>query len=136
MKSINLVLLITVITFLSCTANSGNKKEKKEKSKFVLVETIYGEMKIELYNETPLHRDNFVKLVKDGFYDSLLFHRVIKDFMIQGGDPESKGAKSIKQLGNGGPGYLIDAEFVSELFHKKGALAAARESDKVNPEKK
>ncbi len=136
MKSINLVLLITLIAFLSCTANSGSKKEKKEKSKFVLVETIYGEMKIELYNETPLHRDNFVKLVKEGFYDSLLFHRVIKDFMIQGGDPESKGAKLGKQLGNGGPGYLIDAEFVPERFHKKGALAAARESDQVNPEKK
>ena len=136
MRSINLILLITLITFLSCTAKTSNKKEKKEKTKYVLVETIYGEMKIELYNETPLHRDNFLKLVKDGFYDSLLFHRVIKDFMIQGGDPESKGAKPEKHLGNGGPGYVIDAEFVPELFHKKGALAAARENDKVNPEKK
>ncbi len=130
----NIAIVLVLISFLGCNANA--QKGKKEKSKFVVVETQYGEMKIRLYNETSLHRDNFIKLTKEGFYDSLLFHRVIKDFMIQGGDPDSKGAKPEKELGNGGPGYEIDAEFVPSLFHKKGVLAAAREGDGVNPEKK
>lgn len=125
------ILIVTT----SCNAKTINSKKEK-RSKLVLVETIYGDMKIRLYNETPLHRDNFVKLVEDNFYDSLLFHRIIKNFMIQGGDPESKGAKLGIMLGEGGPGYQIDAEFVPELFHKKGVLAAAREGDQVNPEKK
>ena len=136
MKSIFSTAILALIIVASCNAATANKKEKKEKSKFVIIETTYGEMKIRLYNETPLHRDNFIKLVKDNFYDSLLFHRVIKDFMIQGGDPDSKGAKSGVTLGEGGPGYQIDAEFVPELIHKKGVLAAAREGDQVNPEKK
>jgi peptidyl-prolyl cis-trans isomerase B (cyclophilin B) len=90
---------------------------------------------IRLYDSTPLHRDNFIKLVRQHFYDSLLFHRVIKDFMIQGGDPESKNAPPAIELGNGGPGYTIPAEFDTSLFHKKGVLAAAREGDQVNPQK-
>ncbi len=106
-----------------------------EKEKIVLISTEFGDIKIKLYNETPLHRDNFIKLVEQGFYNDLLFHRVIKDFMIQGGDPESKNATPGQVLGNGGPGYKIPAEFNEKLFHKKGALAAARESDQVNPEK-
>lgn len=91
-----------------------------------------GECVIRLYNETPKHRDNFLKLTKEGRYDSLLFHRIIKEFMIQGGDPDSKHAKKGIELGNGDVGYTIPAEFNDSLFHKKGALAAARED---NPEK-
>jgi peptidyl-prolyl cis-trans isomerase B (cyclophilin B) len=91
-------------------------------------------MLIELYNNTPLHRDNFIKLVEEGFYDELLFHRVINGFMIQGGDPRSKNAKSGDPLGSGGPGYQVDAEIKN--FHIKGALAAARTGDNVNPKKR
>jgi cyclophilin family peptidyl-prolyl cis-trans isomerase len=102
----------------------------------VLIETSEGSIKIRLYDETPKHRDNFLKLVETHYFDSLLFHRVIKDFMIQGGDPESKGAPSGKQLGSGGPGYQIPAEIVYPTrFHKRGALSAARTSDQVNPMK-
>jgi len=93
-------------------------------------------MTILLYDETPKHRDNFIKLVKDGFYNGTLFHRVIRDFMIQGGDPESKGAAPKQRLGTGGPGYTIEAEFRPEFIHKKGALSAARQGDQVNPEKR
>lgn len=102
----------------------------------VKIETSLGDIIVRLYDETPLHRDNFVKLAREGFYDGTLFHRVIKDFMVQGGDPESKGAPAGKQLGTGGPGYTIDAEMNPKLFHKRGALAAARLGDEVNPERK
>lgn len=101
----------------------------------VEIETPLGKMTAILYDQTPLHRDNFLKLVGQGFYDSLLFHRVINNFMIQGGDPNSKAAKPGQQLGNGGPGYTIPAEFNPALVHTKGALAAARMSDAVNPSK-
>lgn len=99
----------------------------------VMIVTDYGAIKIRLYNQTPLHRDNFVKLIKEHYYDSLLFHRVIRNFMIQGGDPDSKRAMPGVELGNGGPPYTIPAEFNPQLFHKKGALAAARDSDLENP---
>lgn len=101
----------------------------------VVISTNLGNITLELYNETPLHRDNFLKLVKQGFYDKTLFHRVIKDFMIQGGDPNSRNADKNAVLGNGGPGYNIPAEFSPKLFHKKGALAAARQGDEINPKK-
>ena len=101
----------------------------------VIITTSFGDMLVELYDETPLHRDNFIKLVTNNFYEGTLFHRVIPNFMIQGGDPDSKGAKPGIQLGNGGPGYTVPAEFVDELFHKKGVLAAARLGDAVNPNK-
>ncbi len=104
-------------------------------TKKVLIETNLGNMTVVLYDETPQHRDNFVKLVNDGFYDGLLFHRVINHFMIQGGDPDSKNAQPSQILGNGGPGYTIPAEFVPKYYHKKGALAAARLSDGQNPQK-
>lgn len=91
-------------------------------------------MVIKLYNETPAHRDNMIKLIGDGFYDDQLFHRVIKDFMVQGGDPHSTGAEKGQRLGLGGPGYEVPAEFNPNLIHKKGALAAAREGDRTNPE--
>lgn len=102
----------------------------------ISLSTSFGEIKFKLYNETPLHRDNFIKLVEQGFYNDLLFHRVIKDFMIQGGDPQSKGAPAGKNLGSGDVGYTIPAEFVyPQLFHKKGALSAARTGDDMNPKK-
>ncbi len=93
-------------------------------------------MKIKLYDETPKHKENFLKLANQGFFNDLLFHRVINSFMIQGGDPDSKNAAAGIMLGNGGPGYQIDAEFNDSLFHKKGVLAAAREGDQINPDKK
>lgn len=106
------------------------------KGQKVLISTDYGNMTVLLYDGTPKHRDNFIKLVKEGFYNGTLFHRVIKDFMIQGGDPDSKKAKAGQQLGIGGPGYTIEAEFRPEYYHKKGALAAARQGDQVNPERR
>ncbi len=103
----------------------------------VLLETTYGEIELALYNETPQHRDNFVKLVNEGAYDGVLFHRVINNFMIQTGDPDSKNATPDALLGSGGPGYDLPAEIVyPKLFHKRGALAAAREGDETNPERK
>lgn len=102
----------------------------------VKISTSLGDIVVRLYDETPLHRDNFLKLAREGFYDGTLFHRVIKEFMIQGGDPESKGAPKGRQLGSGDAGYTIPAEFVPTLFHKKGALAAARQGDQVNPERR
>jgi len=102
----------------------------------VLMKTSLGNIKLKLYNETPQHRDNFIKLVKEGTYNGLLFHRVIKDFMIQGGDVTSKDAPMSKQLGAGDLGYTVPAEFVyPQLFHKRGALSAARLGDEVNPER-
>ena len=102
----------------------------------VKIETTLGDIIVRLYDETPIHRDNFVKLVKEGYYDSTLFHRVIKDFMIQGGDPDSKGAPAGKMLGVGGPDYTLEAEIKDNLYHKRGALAAARQGDEVNPERR
>lgn len=105
------------------------------KNQMIKISTSFGDMIVKLYDETPQHRDNFIKLTQQGFYNDLLFHRVIKDFMIQGGDPNSKGAPAGKPLGQGGPGYTIPAEIRSSLFHKRGALAAARQGDQVNPTK-
>lgn len=102
----------------------------------VKISTSFGDITVRLYDETPAHRDNFLKLAKEGFYNGTLFHRVIKDFMIQGGDPESKGAAKGRQLGSGDAGYTLPAEFVPSLFHKRGALAAARQGDQVNPERR
>ena len=100
----------------------------------VIIKTTEGDIKVRLYDETPKHRDNFIKLAKEGYFDGTLFHRVIKDFMIQGGDPQSKNAPKGKRLGTGGPDYTIPAEFVyPQLFHKRGALSAARLGDEVNP---
>ena len=102
----------------------------------VKIQTMLGDIIVRLYDETPIHRDNFLKLVKEGYYDGTLFHRVIKDFMIQGGDPDSKGAPAGKMLGVGGPDYTLEAEIKDGLFHKRGALAAARQGDEVNPERR
>lgn len=102
----------------------------------VKIDTSFGVITVRLYDETPLHRDNFVKLAKEGYFDGMLFHRVIRDFMIQGGDPDSKTASPGQSLGTGGPGYTIEAEIRKDLFHKRGALAAARQGDQVNPQRR
>jgi peptidyl-prolyl cis-trans isomerase B (cyclophilin B) len=106
----------------------------ESEDQFVLISTTLGDMKLKLYNDTPLHRDNFKELVQEGYYNGTLFHRVINQFMIQGGDPDSKSASPDQNLGQGGPGYTIPAEINHNRFHKKGALCAARKGDRVNPE--
>ncbi len=129
---------------ITLTAYRGQKKRSTKKQIQVSppeeclaeIQTPYGWMVVHLFDATPQHRDNFLKLAEEGFYDSLLFHRVISGFMIQGGDPESRQAPPGKPLGMGGPGYQIDAEFVDSLVHLKGVLAAARQGDAVNPERK
>lgn len=136
MKKIVLILLtISFCGLIAC--KTGTKKgEDMDKETLVKIETTVGDIKVKLYNETPKHRDNFIKLVKDGMYEGTLFHRVIKDFMIQAGDPDSKNAPKGKMLGAGDVGYTIPAEFVyPKFFHKKGALSAARQGDNVNPKK-
>lgn len=108
--------------------------DKENNKTRVRIKTSMGDIVVRLYDETPKHRDNFVKLAKEGYFDGTLFHRVIRDFMIQGGDPDSKGAPAVKNLGTGGPDYTIPAEFVfPKLYHKRGALSAARTGDEVNP---
>jgi cyclophilin family peptidyl-prolyl cis-trans isomerase len=121
-----------IIMSLSVTGSGAQQIHTDPQIK-VLMATTYGDIKIVLYNETPLHRDNFLKLVQEHYFDSLLFHRVIQNFMIQGGDPDSKHAPTGTLLGEGGPPYTIPAEFNSSLFHKKGVLAAARDGDLENP---
>ena len=121
---------------MSCTGNQQKKTNMEtDNATLVRLETTLGNITVKLYNETPKHRDNFIKLVKEGVYDSLLFHRVIKNFMVQAGDPDSKNANDTASLGYGDVGYTVPAEFNPALFHKKGALAAARQGDDVNPEK-
>ncbi len=121
------------ITTSYCQTDSVVKKRDRKKN--ILLQTSMGEIVIRLFDETPLHRDNFIRLVKTGYYDSVLFHRVIQNFMIQSGDPNSKNAEKGIPLGSGGPVKTIPAEFVPELFHKKGMVAAARTGDNVNPQK-
>lgn len=127
-----LIIIVTVLLSLPALSQKDSSVTKKDRKKDVLLQTSYGDIIIRLSDSTPLHRDNFIKLTKIGFYDSVLFHRVIKNFMIQAGDPDSKNAPAGKPLGNGGPGYRIPAEFRQSLFHKKGVIAAARDN---NPEK-
>lgn len=123
MKKLLVLILIAGFGNLMLTAQSVKVK----------IETTHGTMIAELSDKTPKHRDNFVKLVESGFYENLLFHRVIENFMIQGGDPDSKDAPPRKALGMGGPGYTLPAEIVPELFHQYGAIAAARLGDQQNP---
>lgn len=131
MKRVGLTFRITL--FIVLFATLSNTMEAAEKKNLVLIETSLGNITIQLYDETPKHRDNFLKLVQDHYYDSLLFHRVIKEFMVQGGDPASKTAPRDSMLGSGGPNYTIPEEINLDLIHKRGALAAARLSDQVNP---
>ncbi len=126
--------LLAILTLAGCAAQKQTVTNRDRKRDVELV-TSKGSIVLRLSDSTPLHRDNFLKLVKTGFYDSILFHRVIRNFMIQAGDPNSKTAAAGQPLGNGGPGYTVPAEFVSSLFHKKGTLAAARMGDNENPKK-
>lgn len=126
---------ITILFVAVCFAQKDSTVKKKDRKRDVLIQTNYGDIIVRLSDSTPLHRDNFLKLVKVGFYDSILFHRVIKNFMIQAGDPNSRHAEAGKPLGSGGPGYTIPAEFKATLFHRKGVIAAARMGDNINPTK-
>ncbi|MFY9116403.1 MAG: peptidylprolyl isomerase [Bacteroidales bacterium] len=162
MKKTTIFILISMSAFLMSSCNWAGRKAKKAQVEIneseqitdmsmkeglafdpqtlpeepvFEIRTTKGNMIVRLYKETPLHRDNFVKLASERYYDGILFHRVIRDFMIQCGDPQSRTAAAGDRLGSGGPGYTVPAEFVPELYHKKGALAAARTGDAVNPEK-
>jgi len=154
MKNTTLLVILSLMLSVSCTAQTKKPETKAETTKTiatepkeeiiqkvenlmkeVVIETSLGAITIVLYNETPLHRDNFIKLANDGFYDGVLFHRIIQNFMIQTGDPDSKNATKGQRLGMGGPGYTIPAEFVPKYTHKRGAVAAARQGDNVNPQR-
>ena len=132
-KNLSIVLIILICGVTAC--QSGQKKDKKmDKETMLKIETTLGTIRVKLYNETPQHRGNFIKLAKNDTYNGTLFHRVIKDFMVQAGDPDSKNAPKGKSLGSGDVGYTIPAEFVyPQHFHKKGALSAARQGDDTNP---
>lgn len=131
------ILLVAALLLLHSftLAQTDIKLRKKDRKKDIMLVTDSGSIILRLSDSTPKHRDNYLKLVKQGYFDSVLFHRVIKNFMIQSGDPDSKKAVAGQKLGNGGPAYTVPAEFRASLFHKKGVLAAARQSDAVNPEK-
>jgi len=135
MKIYNLLMTgFLAVVLTACGANSKKSNEMGKRTQ-VKIETTQGDILVELYNETPQHRDNFIKLAKQGTYDNTLFHRVIKEFMIQAGDPDSKEANDSASLGSGDVGYTIPAEIVPQFYHQKGALAAARKGDEVNPKK-
>lgn len=127
MKKLNFLSFVLVF---SLSAGCAQKRDQ-----VVTIRTKFGDMVAILYDETPKHKENFLKLAKEHYYDSLLFHRVIQGFMIQGGDPQSKNSAAGQRLGDGGPGYTIDAEINTRFFHEKGALSAARLGDQVNPAK-
>ena len=133
MKIFKITTLFFILTTLFFSCSVFKKSTEAPKKSYIEISTTQGKMIFDLYDKTPLHKANFIKLANEKFYDNTLFHRVIKGFMIQGGDPDSKNAPTNKALGNGGPGYQIPAEFDTSYFHKKGILAAARTN---NPEKK
>lgn len=140
------VIVATIVAAGAVTLKKSSKKMSDQTTAvqtaanadaFVEIKTSEGDITVRLFGDTPKHRDNFLKLVKDGYYDNVLFHRVINEFMVQTGDPDSKAAPMGKMLGSGGPGYTLDAEIVYPAhFHKRGALAAARQGDQVNPERR
>ncbi len=127
-----LTAVLTLLLVFPALAQKDSTLKKKDRKRDILIQTTMGDIVVRLSDSTPLHRDNYLRLAKLGYFDSILFHRVIKDFMIQGGDPNSKTAAKGQPLGNGGPSYRIPAEFRVSLFHKKGVIAAARDN---NPEK-
>ena len=129
-------MIFFVLSVLAAFVASCSTAEKSTDQPVVLIKTEYGDIKVKLYEKTPEHRKNFLKLIHDDFYDGLLFHRVIQNFMIQGGDPESKNAEPGKKLGGGSLDYTLPAEFVPEYYHKRGVLAAARRGGPSNPEKR
>ena len=131
MKYINLLTFLLVLFFINPLAA---QKVKKNKDYIVVLTTQFGEIHLVLFDDTPKHKQNFLKLVSEGFYEGSTFHRVINNFMIQGGDPESKPGGNEQKIGLGGPGYTIPAEIVSKYSHDKGVLAAGRQPDRINPE--
>lgn len=132
MKRIFILMLVVFVSVgVSCS-----RAQKTNGSTLVVIKTEFGDMKLKLYDDTPEHKKNFIKLINEGYYDDLLFHRVMKNFMIQGGDPKSKNAQPGARLGSGSPGYTIPAEINPKYFHKKGALAAARKGGPSNPERR
>lgn len=135
MKRISILLTLAVWSMMiACTGNQQKSKSMNQGNEtLVRLETTEGNITLKLYDETPKHRDNFIKLAKEGVYDSTLFHRVIKNFMIQAGDPQSKTASDTATLGSGDVGYTLPAEINPKFFHKRGVLAAARLGDEVNP---
>jgi cyclophilin family peptidyl-prolyl cis-trans isomerase len=135
MKKISFLVIFFAATLLSSAQVATNQKVNKAKGTMIEMVTSQGKITLRLYDETPLHRDNFLKLVENHTYDGLLFHRVIKNFMVQAGDPKSRDAKPGQPLGDGTLGYTVPAEFRPELIHKRGALCAARQGDQVNPKK-
>lgn len=133
-KRMKLIVLI-LIAFVGAGISCSNAKQHSEQD-LVVISTEFGEIKLKLYDDTPEHKKNFLKLIDEGYYEGLLFHRVMPNFMIQGGDPDSKDAAPGERLGSGNPGYTIPAEILPQHFHKKGALAAARRGGPSNPEKR
>lgn len=136
------IILLPILLMLAAACSDSGPEQAEQPAKslegndyLVTITTDLGVMKAILYDETPKHKENFIKLAREGFFNGLIFHRVINGFMIQGGDPDSRNAEPGTQLGAGGPGYKIPAEFVPEYFHVKGALSAARQADQINPEK-
>lgn len=130
-----LAIILSLVLFCSCNPKLSTGLRKNDLKRDVEMVTTKGTMVIRLSDSTPLHRDNFIRLVKEKFYDSILFHRVINNFMIQAGDPGSKSSSPVQRLGSGEIGYTIPAEFRETMFHKKGVIAAARMADDVNPQK-
>lgn len=136
MKKTTILFTLILCCITACTGNQKkNNNMANDNTTLVKIETTMGDITVKLYDETPKHKENFIKLVKEGVYDSTLFHRVIKNFMIQAGDPTSKTASATDTLGSGDVGYTIPAEFNPKFFHKRGVLAAARQGDDVNPNK-
>lgn len=135
-SSLMLAVSLLLISASGCETKMDQGSGASEDSAMVQIDTRFGPMVVQLSDSTPQHRDNFLKLVEDSFYDSLIFHRVIREFMVQGGDPQSKGASADTRLGSGGPGYTIEAEIRADHLHFKGALSAARQGDNVNPERR
>ncbi|MDW7690303.1 peptidylprolyl isomerase [Flammeovirgaceae bacterium SG7u.111] len=136
MNKLKLALCFVLLGLIASPSFAQSKKKKKsKKDEVVMLSTSYGTIHILLYDETPLHKANFLKLAKEGFYDSLIFHRVLKDFVVQGGDPNSRPGTE-GEVGKGGPGYTVEAEIVESLKHDYGAIGAARQGDRMNPERR
>jgi cyclophilin family peptidyl-prolyl cis-trans isomerase len=137
MKPGFIILSLFVLCACSQAGSGNNQSDNQQDQEYkVKISTDLGDIVLKLYNETPVHRDNFLSLTRDGFFDGTLFHRVINQFMIQGGDPSSKEAQPGQPLGSGGPDYTLPAEIIEGKIHRKGALAAARQGDHVNPERR
>lgn len=136
-KSIRTLLLLSILfQFLGMSLSIAQKKSNNKKEPIVKISTQQGDIFIVLFDDTPIHKDNFIKLAKEGFYNGTTFHRVIKDFMIQAGDPNSKEGGDENMIGRGGPGYTLPAEIIDSYEHDKGYLAAARQGDAVNPQRR